>query len=73
MDSTEGIFDFLSHISNSVQEEFDKLLSGDSNKFVKALSKIFALLLNTKVDTAEKIERIIKITVETTLKTWQEL
>ena len=73
MDSTEGIFDFLSHISNSVQEEFDKLLSGDSNKFVKALSKIFALLLNTKVDKAEKIKRIIKITVETTLKTWQEL
>ena len=56
MDSTEGIFDFISHISNSVQEEFDKLLSGDSNKFVKALSKIFPLLLNTKVDTAEKIK-----------------
>ena len=73
MDSTEGIFDFLSHISNSVQEEFDKLLSRDSNKFVKALSKIFALLLNTKVDTAEKIKRIIKITIETTLKIWQEL
>ena len=73
MDSTEGIFDFLSHISNSVQEEFDKLLSRDSNKFVKAMSKIFALLLNTKVDTAEKIKRIIKITIETTLKIWQEL
>ena len=73
MDSTEGIFDFLSHISNSVQEEFDKLLSRDSNKFVKAMSKIFALLLNTKVDTDEKIKRIIKITIETTLKIWQEL
>ena len=73
MDLTEGIFDFLSHISNSVQEEFDKLLSRDSNKFVKAVSKIFALLLNTKVDTAEKIKRIIKITIETTLKIWQEL
>ena len=30
------------------------------------------LLLNTKVDTAEKIKRIIKIAVETTIKIWQE-
>ena len=36
------------------------------------LSKIFALLLNTKVDTAEKIKRIIKITIKTTIKIWQE-
>ena len=36
------------------------------------LSKIFALLLNTKVDTAEKIKMIIKITIKTTIKIWQE-
>ena len=36
------------------------------------LSKIFAVLLNTKVDTAEKIKRIIKITIKTTIKRWQE-
>ena len=55
--SADGIFDFLSQISDSVQEEFDKVLSGDSEKkrFVKALPKILALLLNTRVDTAEKI------------------
>ena len=65
---------FNSDISDSVQEELDKLLSGDNDKkmFVKALSKIFTLLLNTRVDTSEKIKRIIKIAIETTLKLWQE-
>ena len=68
------VFGFLSRLSDSVQEEFEELLSGDSDKkrFVRALSKIFALLLNTKVSMAEKIKRIIKIAIETTLKIWQE-
>ena len=70
----DGIFDFLSQISDSAQKEFDKRLSGDSNKkrFVRALSRIFGLLLNTRVDTAEKMKLIIKIAIETTLKIWQE-
>ena len=74
IDTTYGVFDFLSQISDSVQEEFDELLSVDNDKkrFVRALSKIFALLLNTKFDTAEKIKRIIKIAIETTVKIWQE-
>ena len=73
-DSTDGIFSLLSQISNSLQEEFDELLSGDSDRmrFVKALLKIFTLLLNTRVDTAEKIKRIIKIAIKTILKIWQE-
>ena len=73
-DSTDSIFDFLNQISDSVQEKLDKCFSRDSDekRFVRALSKIFTLLLNTKVDTAEKLKRIIKITIETTLKTWQE-
>ena len=68
--STDGVFDFLSRLSDSVQEEFNEILKGDSDKkgFVRALSRIFALLLNTKVDTAEKIKQIIKIAIETTLK-----
>ena len=74
-DETNEVFDFLSQLSVSVQEEFDELLAGDSDKkrFVRALSRIFALLLNTKLDTAKKIKRIIKVTIETTLKIWQEL
>ena len=58
-EATDGIFHFLSTISDSVQEEFDKVVSGDSHKkrFLKALSRIFALLLNTKVDTVEKLNK----------------
>ena len=48
MDFTDIIFDFLSQISNSIQEEFDEILRKDSKKkrFVRALSKILALLCN---------------------------
>ena len=31
IDTTYGVFDFLSQISDSVQEEFDELLSGDND------------------------------------------
>ena len=73
-DSTDSIFDILPSISDSVQEEFDEVISGYSDKklFLRALSRIFALLLNTKVDTAEKIKRNLKIAIEMTLKIWQE-
>ena len=58
-DSTDGVLDFLISLSNHVQDEFEELLAGDTDKkfFLRALSKIFALLLNTKVDTAEKIKK----------------
>ena len=74
-DLKDGVFDLLSSISDSVQEEFDKLISGDSDKkhFLQALSRISALLLNTKIQKAEKIKRILKIAIETTIKIWQEL
>ena len=43
-DPTDDIFDLLSSISESVQEELDELISGDSDKkrFLRALSRIFA-------------------------------
>ena len=67
---TNGASDFLSWISESVEKEFDELLNIDSDKkrFIKALSKIFVLWLNTNIVTVEKIRRIIKIAIETTLK-----
>ena len=73
-DSIDGIFYFLKDPSDSLQEEFEELLAGDSVKkrFVRALSRIVVLLLNTKVNTPEKIKRIIKIAIETTIKIWQE-
>ena len=67
-------FDFLKDLSDSVQEELEELIAGNSNKkhFVRELSRILVLLLNTKVDTPEKIKRIINIVIETTIKIWQE-
>ena len=61
-DSTDGVFDFLENL-------IDKLIGEDTDKkrFVKALTRIFALLLNTKVDTADETKRILRIAIETTL------
>ena len=71
-DSTDSVFDFLESLTNRVHEDFDELIGEDNNKkrFVKALTRIFALLLNTKVNTAYKIKRIIKTDVGTTSKIW---
>ena len=54
-DLTDGVFETLT-LSEQVQEELDELLGEDTDKkqFLKSLSKVFALLLNTKVNTAEK-------------------
>ena len=73
-DSTDGVFDFLEGLSNCIQDKFDELIGEDTDKkrFIKALTHIFALLLNTKVDTADKIKKILKTAVETTLEMWQE-
>ena len=68
-DSTDGVLEFLTEISNQIQEEFDELLGEDTEK-KWSLPKIFALLLNTKVNTAEKIEN--SIVLETTVKIWSE-
>ena len=73
-DLTDSAFDFLENLTNRLQEDFDELIGEDNDKkrFIKALTRIFALLLNTKVDTTDKIKRILKVAVETTLKIWQE-
>ena len=71
-DVTDGVLDLLSIISDSFQEEFDRLISGDSNtkRFFRALSKKFALLLNRKINATRKIQRLIKVAIETTTKKW---
>ena len=71
-DSTDGIFDLLDNLTNRVQEDFDEIIGDDKDKkrFIKSLTRIFTLLLNTKVDTVNKIKRILKIAIKTTLKLW---
>ena len=72
-DSTD-VFNFLTTLSNQVEGEFEELLDSNSNKkrFLRALSKMFTLLLNTKVDTAVKMKKILKIDIETTTKICSE-
>ena len=73
VNSTDGVFEFLSSLSEKLEEEFNQLLGEDNGKrFIKALAKVFALLLNTKFNTAEKIKKILKIAIETTIKIWSE-
>ena len=71
-DATDGILDVITGLSKTVTGEFKDLLEGDDDKkcFLKLLSKIFALLLNAKVATADEIKKIIKIAIETTVKIW---
>ena len=71
-DSTDGVLDFLAALSDKIWEEFEELLDGDSDKkrFLMVLTRIFALLLNTKVDMPEKIKKILKIAIKTTVKLW---
>ena len=62
-DSIDSVFNFLISLADQVQGEFEELLDGDSDKkrFLRALSKIFTLILNTKVDTSEKIKKYSKL------------
>ena len=73
-DSTGGLHNVLSEIADSVRKEFEELvgISNDKRHYITVLTKIFTLLLNTNVGTVEKIKRILKIAIETTLKIWQE-
>ena len=70
----DGVIDFLENLTSRLHQDFDELIGKDTNKkrFVKVLTRIFALLLNTKVDTADKIKRILRIFIESTLKICQE-
>ena len=72
-DSTDRISNFQSTSSDKIQEEFGKLLDSNTDKkcFLRALTQKFALLLNNKVNTLEKIKRILKIAIEKTMKLWQ--
>ena len=67
-DSTDGILDVKREIADSVQEDFEELveISDNIKHFIRALTKIFTLLLNTKVETIEKDEKILKVAIETT-------
>ena len=72
-DTTNGLFSIVESVTNRLQEDFDELIGQDTdkNRFVRSLTRVFALFLNTVVDTVNKIKRILCIAIETTLRIWQ--
>ena len=47
---------FIENFANNLQAEFDETIGSDSEKklFITSLTRIFAILLSTRADTAEK-------------------
>ena len=70
-DLTAEVFSFTENLTNKLQTELDETIGEDSEKrqFIRSLTKIFAILLNTRVETVDKI---IKIAVNTAMKLWLE-
>ena len=48
------------------------LEDGNQKKFLNTLTKVFTILLSVKADNADKILKIVKLTVSTALKIWSE-
>ena len=70
-DLTAEVFSFIENLTNKLQTELDETIREDSEKrqFIRSLTKIFAILLNIRVETVDKI---IKIAVNTAIKLWLE-
>ena len=70
VDSTDGSLDFIENLVNTIQVEFDEILSENNKKklFIKSLTKIFTILLSVKADSTEKIKQIVKLAINMVLK-----
>ena len=72
-DETDGAIDFIKEIVEIIKLEIDLLVQNDNKKiFLNTLSKIITILLSVKVDTPEKIIKVVKLIVSTALKKWSE-
>ena len=70
-EETDGAFDVIRNILEKVKIDFEKLpINGDLKKFLHTISKIFTLLLNIKVDSSNKILKIVKLANALILKKW---
>ena len=58
-DSTDGAFSFIENMTNKLQTEFDETIGkdGGEKQFIKSLTETFIILLNTKVDSVDKITK----------------
>ena len=72
-DVTDGTFTFIENLTENLQVEFDESVGqsdSDKRQFIKSFTKIFAILLNTMVDSIDKIKKIIKQAISTVFKIW---
>ena len=71
-DAEDGLFSIVESVTNKLQEDYDELIGNNTDKkrFIKSLNRVFALFLNTKVDTVDKIKKN-RTAVKMTLKIWQ--
>ena len=72
VDSTDGSLDFIENLVNTIQVEFDGILTENNKKklFIKSLTKIFTILLSVKADSTEKIKQIVKLAINMVFKIW---
>ena len=57
-DSTDGAFTFIENLTNKLQTEFDETVGEDGKKrqHIRSLIRVFVILLNTKVDSVDKVK-----------------
>ena len=72
-EETDGAFDFIRNIVDKIKHDIEKTgVNRDLKKLLYTLTKIFTLLLNIKVNTGEKIIKIVKLLNSLIAKKWSE-
>ena len=63
-DETDSAIEFIKNIIDKVKEESERLIEDrNQKKMLNTLTKFFTVLLSVKADNAEKIIKIVKLTV----------
>ena len=72
-EETDGALDLIAQIVQKIRRQIEKEDFGESLKnFLFTLTKIFTLLLNIKVDTGDKIIKIVELLNALIAKKWLE-
>ena len=73
-DEADGFGSKIKEIIDHIYEEFRESFEDDeeNGKFVKALIKIFTILLSTKCSSIIKIKKIIRMSRNIALQVWSE-
>ena len=70
-DETDGHIQIIQNIVETVKKDFDGVLKdGERKTFLHIPTRIFATFLSVKADNIEKIDKLIKLSISTVIKTW---